>query len=177
MLPMLLNHFGFAPINGLPSAMTRNTMLLGALHSAPSNLQQMFADPQFGSVQNGVLNDFSASTPDAGVIAGTALLAMTLAFLLGYTGALRGGHESSDEALRQLQVAKLFNLPAVEELRGACHLIGKRGGEYCSICTMTDQTRDWEQSTFDDSLGSCEISDEFSKYYGEPIFICKRPEA
>ena len=59
-------------------------------------------------------------------------------------------------------------LPTIDDLRAGCFFVGSRDGINQYICHGGS-------STFDDHQGECELSEEFSAYYSEPVFCCKRP--
>ena len=62
-----------------------------------------------------------------------------------------------------LQADMRVPLPSYDELRDACHAIGLDQGEQVYLCASSSG------ADFDD----CAISDDFSEYYGESVYICR----
>ena len=54
-------------------------------------------------------------------------------------------------------------LPPLDDLDSACHLIGQQNGHRMFLCTSKSQSEDRE----------CDISSDFSKYYGAEVMVCR----
>jgi len=54
-------------------------------------------------------------------------------------------------------------LPTLEELRTACHLVGEREGHRMFLCASESAS----------GHKVCGASEDFSRYYGEVVFICR----
>jgi len=52
--------------------------------------------------------------------------------------------------------------PKYEQLSDACHLIGADGRNQLFLCSAQSK----------DGFISCEISDDFTKFYGRDVFVC-----
>jgi hypothetical protein len=59
-------------------------------------------------------------------------------------------------------------LPTLEQLDDACHLIGTQDGRQKYLC---------KDGPAKSSFTDCEVSDDFSTYYGDQIYVCTGGEA
>ena len=59
-------------------------------------------------------------------------------------------------------------LPSMEDLRETCHLVGSKDGRHMWLCATNEQ---------DDELEGCSTSTDFSRYYGQPVYVCAGDEA
>jgi hypothetical protein len=59
-------------------------------------------------------------------------------------------------------------LPPIDELRHACHLIGEHESHQMFLCGTSKPA--------EGNIDSCEASHDFTKYYGETIYLCRGPK-
>jgi len=69
---------------------------------------------------------------------------------------------AKDLSLQALAFART-PLPSLEQLKSSCHFVGTRSGWREWICTLPSQEME------------CKVNEDFTTYYGEPIYICRRP--
>ena len=67
-----------------------------------------------------------------------------------------------------LQADLRMPLPSLEELQQTCHLVGNHQGKHVFLCADAGQ---------DAELSGCAISDDFSTYYGQPVYVCAGGDA
>ena len=60
-----------------------------------------------------------------------------------------------------LQADMRMPLPPWEELQQACHLVGDHHGHFMYLCANPQQEYE-----------TCELSDDFSKYYKHDVYVC-----
>lgn len=62
-------------------------------------------------------------------------------------------------------------LPPYEDLKNSCHLIGAGVGDHegyqMYLCAS--------KAPSDSNLSSCELSQDFTKHYGNPVYLCRSP--
>ena len=54
MLAYIAAASSFVPVGAPIAPMPASTVLLSSLHTAPTHLQEMFADPNFGTLRSGI---------------------------------------------------------------------------------------------------------------------------
>ena len=62
-----------------------------------------------------------------------------------------------------LQADMRMPLPSWEELQQACHLVGDHNGHFMYLCASPQQ---------DSTLETCEISEDFTQYYKNTVYVC-----
>ena len=62
-----------------------------------------------------------------------------------------------------LQADMRMPLPSWEELQQACHLVGDHNGHFMYLCASPQQ---------DSTLETCEISEDFTQYYKNTVYLC-----
>jgi hypothetical protein len=98
-----------------------------------------------------------------------ALASVALAFIMTFVVALFTGDAETEIASTKtntfgwLQADLRMPLPPWEELKEACHLVGKHDGHYMFLCADASQ---------DDGLTKCEVSSDFSLHYGRQVYVC-----
>ena len=70
-----------------------------------------------------------------------------------------------------------LHLPSLEELRTACFFLGSSGEVRQHICHGASAAQSVGKVQGMGDFGECELSDEFSSHYGEPVVICKTRSA
>jgi len=61
-----------------------------------------------------------------------------------------------------LQADMRVPLPKYEDLQLACHLVGVDGKNQMYLCSAQSKS----------SFSSCDISDDFTQYYGHTVYVC-----
>jgi len=86
-----------------------------------------------------------------------------------FSGLHEAGSASStpkaDEGLRSfgwLQADHRIPLPAIDDLSDGCHLVGNDGTRQMFLCKPDNH----------DDFGICELSDDFSAFYGQEVLVC-----
>ena len=148
-------------------------------------VRDIFADPQFGAPHT------TAMGPEHNygmLVTGLLVYGLTMAFLgfwddnvlpdlqqKGLMPVIPGEMQKLSTADRAIPFLTpitadrhAYPLPAYAELNDRCHRIGSRGEVTFYLCP-SDGKMD-----YDDGYGECKISAEFSKHYGQPVFVCKR---
>ena len=81
--------------------------------------------------------------------------------------------ERQTPSLTPVTVHADLHLPSLDELRTSCFFLGSSGDVFQHICLRTSATQNVGKAQGMGDFGVCELSDEFSSHYGEPVVICK----
>jgi hypothetical protein len=115
----------------------------------------------------------AASSPAISPIADivTTLVVCGIAFKLaggGLDGELDGADKDDGKSRTDfgwLQADMRVPLPTLASLRDSCHLIGQHNGHHMYLCASPQPS--------DGALSNCGLSNDFTKYYGSPIYVCE----
>ena len=158
----------WAHVASRPLALSKRTSdVQSELHMLP---MQFFADPAFSIFGSAGWSyhpeGWSYQNP---ALPSNAMLTMIMgaSVFLGYKDV---SHD--EQQLTPLTVGS--NLPALDELRTSCFFLSSSDSVCQHICHSANAAKITGNEQ-DDFGESCELSDELSTHYGEPILLCKTP--
>uniref|UniRef100_A0A7S2CM44 Store-operated calcium entry-associated regulatory factor n=1 Tax=Haptolina brevifila TaxID=156173 RepID=A0A7S2CM44_9EUKA len=97
----------------------------------------------------------------------TSVMLCAIAFKMIGGGSDTAGGESEDRVSEfgWLHADMRIPLPTLADLRLSCHLIGQHDGHHMYLCSSRQPS--------DSMLGNCELSEDFTAYYGAEVFVCQ----